>query len=62
MNESKQYDIPKRAVIEAYKRVKANKGSAGIDGIDADRVLALQTPVSAHYFRANLEPTLILPP
>lgn len=34
MNESKQYDIPKRAVIEAYKRVKANKGSAGIDGVD----------------------------
>ena len=25
MNESKQYDIPKKAVIEAYKRVKANK-------------------------------------
>ena len=34
MNESKQYDIPKRAVIEAYKRVKANRGSAGIDGVD----------------------------
>ena len=37
MNESKQYDIPKRAVIEAYKRVKANKGSAGIDGIDIEK-------------------------
>ena len=37
MNESKQYDIPKRAVIEAYKRVKANKGNAGIDGIDFDK-------------------------
>ena len=37
MNESKQYDIPKRAVIEAYKRVKANKGSAGIDGIDFEK-------------------------
>lgn len=34
MRESKQYEIPKRMVIEAYKRVKANKGSAGIDGID----------------------------
>lgn len=34
MSESKQYEIPKKAVIEAYKRVKANKGSAGIDGID----------------------------
>lgn len=36
MSESKQYEIPKRMVVEAYKRVKANKGSAGIDGIDFD--------------------------
>ncbi len=34
MSESKQYETPKRVVIEAYKKVKANKGSAGIDGID----------------------------
>uniref|UniRef100_UPI0040577A91 group II intron reverse transcriptase/maturase n=1 Tax=Acetatifactor sp. TaxID=1872090 RepID=UPI0040577A91 len=34
MSESKQYEIPKRVVIEAYKRVKANKGSAGIDGVN----------------------------
>ena len=33
MSESKQYEISKILVIEAYKRVKANKGSAGIDGI-----------------------------
>ena len=32
MSESKQYEIPKRAVIEAYKKVKANKER--IDGID----------------------------
>ena len=37
MNESKQYDIPKKAIIEAYRKVKANKGSAGIDGIDFDK-------------------------
>ena len=36
MSESKQYEIPKGVVIEAYKRVKANKGSTGIDGIDFD--------------------------
>lgn len=34
MKESKQYKIPKQIVLEAYKRVKANKGSAGVDGID----------------------------
>jgi len=34
MGESRQYDIPKRVVIDAYRRVKANKGSAGIDGVD----------------------------
>lgn len=34
MRSKVEYVIPKRVVIEAYKRVKANKGSAGIDGID----------------------------
>ena len=36
MNEAKQkqkpYAIPKRLVWEAYKRVKANRGAAGVDG------------------------------
>jgi group II intron reverse transcriptase/maturase len=34
MQESKPYNIPKKVVMEAYRRVKANKGSAGIDGMD----------------------------
>lgn len=37
MNESKPYNIPKRTILSAYKRVKANKGSAGIDGIDFEK-------------------------
>ena len=36
MNESrsqvKPFDIPKSMVWEAYQRVKANKGAAGVDG------------------------------
>jgi len=32
MGKDKPYDISKQVVLEAYKRVKANKGSAGIDG------------------------------
>src|SRR5712692_8435462 len=30
--EAKPYEIPKRLVWEAYQRVKANRGAAGIDG------------------------------
>jgi group II intron reverse transcriptase/maturase len=37
MQESKPYNIPKTVVVEAYKRVKANKGSAGIDGMDFEK-------------------------
>lgn len=31
MNKTKPYEISKTVVLEAYKRVKANKGAAGID-------------------------------
>jgi RNA-directed DNA polymerase len=32
LKQTKPYNIPKRLLVEAYKRVKANKGGAGIDG------------------------------
>lgn len=32
MNKAKPFDISKQVVVEAWKQMKANKGSAGIDG------------------------------
>jgi RNA-directed DNA polymerase len=37
MNSAKSYDISKQVVWEAYQRVKANRGAAGIDGESLDK-------------------------
>ena len=46
MSQTKSFDITKRQVWEAYKKVRANKGSAGVDGVDFEK------------FEANLEDNL----
>ena len=37
MENGKPYKIPRKAIWTAYKRVKANKGSAGTDGVDFEK-------------------------
>jgi RNA-directed DNA polymerase len=32
MSKAKPFDVPKREVWEAFKKVKANQGAAGVDG------------------------------
>jgi RNA-directed DNA polymerase len=32
MDEAKSFKIPKREAWEAFERVKANQGAAGVDG------------------------------
>jgi hypothetical protein len=47
VDKAKPFKIPKREVWEAFKRVKANQGAAGVDGqsiaeFEAHRVTASQ--------------------
>jgi len=37
MSQTKSFNITKRQVWEAYKKVRANKGSAGVDGVDFEK-------------------------
>ena len=39
MDKTKPYEISKHVVMEAYKRVKANKGAAGIDDESRSQLL-----------------------
>ena len=36
--QDKSFTIPKQLVWEAYRRVKANKGAAGVDRVSMERI------------------------
>ena len=44
----KPFDIPKRLVWEAYERVKANKGAAGVDGVSVE---AFETDLQGNLYK-----------
>lgn len=48
MPEAKPYDIPKQLVWEAYQRVKANRGAAGVDG---ESLLAFEKDLKGNLYK-----------
>ena len=45
MSEGKPYNIPKQLVWDAYQRVKANRGAAGVDGTWLGELLRPLLPI-----------------
>lgn len=48
MPEAKPYEIPKQLVWEAYQRVKANRGAAGVDG---ESVVAFEKDLKGNLYK-----------
>ena len=48
MDEAKPFDIPKQEVWEAFKKVKANQGAAGVDG---QSVAAFEAELSDNLYK-----------
>lgn len=48
MTEAKPFDIPKREVWEAFKKVKANRGAAGVDG---QSIAEFETALASNLYR-----------
>ena len=48
MTSAKPFEIPKRLVLEAYERVKANRGGAGVDG---ESIEAFDQNLSGNLYR-----------
>src|SRR5882672_4083286 len=50
VSEAKPYDIPKNLIWEAYQRVKANRGAAGVDG---ESLEAFEKDLKGNLFRRS---------
>ena len=48
MGKAKPFDIPKREVWEAFKRVRANQGAAGVD---AQSIAAFEVDLSNNLYK-----------
>ena len=48
MDEAKPFNIPKRVVWGAFKRVKANQGAAGVDG---QSIAAFEANLSGNLYK-----------
>ena len=48
MSEAKPFDIPKQLVWDAYQRVKANRGAAGVDG---ESLAAFETDLKRNLYK-----------
>src|SRR5215510_14045712 len=48
VDEAKPFKIPKREVWEAFKRVKANQGAAGVDG---QSIAAFEVNLSGNLYK-----------
>ena len=48
MDEAKPFKIPKREVWEAFKKIKANQGAAGVDG---QSIAAFEANLSGNLYK-----------
>src|SRR3954452_21180655 len=48
VSEAKPFDIPKQLVWDAYQRVKANRGAAGVDGVS---LAAFETDLKGNLYK-----------
>jgi hypothetical protein len=53
VTKAKPFDIPKREVWEAFKKVKANRGAAGVDG---QSIAEFETALASNLYRLFDQP------